>query len=142
MNLIKAFIITILSATIISCGNSTPQKSSLSITTDAKNNIASLGETVKLSIKNPKGVDISSIIYTLNGEPVDASFKLDDELLGVQTVTATVKIGDASEAITTKLTILNNESPKVYGYKNIACLTFQDDQRNCIATTYQDSQRK
>lgn len=119
MNLIKAFIITILSVTIISCGNSNSQKSNLSITTDAKNNVATLGETVKLSIKNPKGVDISSINYMLNGESVDASFTLDDELLGVQTLTANVIIGDASEEITTNLTILNNQSPKVYGYKII-----------------------
>jgi glutamine cyclotransferase len=119
MHSIKAFIITILSITIISCGNSTSPKSSLSITTDAKNNVASLGETVKLTIKNPKGVEISSVNYTLNGESIDASFKLDDELLGVQTVTANVTIGDASEDITTKITILNNHSPKVYGYKII-----------------------
>ena len=119
MHSIKAFIITLLSVTIISCGNSNSQKTNLSITTDAKNNVATLGETVKLSIKNPKGVEISSVSYTLNGEPVDASFKLDDELLGVQTVIANVNIGDASEEITTKITILNNQSPKVYGYKII-----------------------
>ena len=64
MHSIKAFIITILSITIISCGNSTSPKSSLSITTDAKNNVATLGETVTLSIKNPEQVEISEISYT------------------------------------------------------------------------------
>ncbi|MFT4683925.1 MAG: glutamine cyclotransferase [Glaciecola sp.] len=119
MHSIKAFIITILSITIISCGNSNSQKSKLSITTDAKNNVARLGETVKLSIKNPKQIEISEVSYTLNGEPVETSFKLGDELLGVQTITAYFKIGDASETISSKITILNNQLPKVYGYKII-----------------------
>ncbi|MFT5847644.1 MAG: glutamine cyclotransferase [Psychroserpens sp.] len=119
MHSIKAFIITILSVTIISCGNSTPQKTSLSISTDAKSNVTTLGKTVNLSIKNPKGIEISAVSYTLNGEPIDASLKLDDALLGIQTVKATVSIGEASEVIETKITILNNQSPKVYGYKII-----------------------
>jgi len=119
MNLIKAFTITILSATIISCGNSNSQKSNLSISTDAKNNVVTLGETVKLSIKNPDQIEISDVSYSLNGEPVKASFKLNDELLGIQTIIASVKVGDISEDIITKLTILNNQSPKVYGYKII-----------------------
>ncbi|WP_047546842.1 glutaminyl-peptide cyclotransferase [Psychroserpens sp. Hel_I_66] len=119
MQSIKVFIITILSTIIISCGNSNTQKSNLSITTNAKNNVVSLGETVKLSIKNPNGVEISSVDYKLNGEPVDASFMLDDQLLGTQTVNATVKVGDSSEEISTTLTILNNQSPKVFGYKII-----------------------
>jgi glutamine cyclotransferase len=119
MHSIKTFIITILSATVISCGNSNSQKLNLSITTNAKNNVATLGETIKLSINNPKQIEISGISYTLNGEPVDASLTLDHALLGIQTVKATVSIGDASEVIETKITILNNQSPKVYGYKII-----------------------
>ena len=119
MHSIKTFIITILSATVISCGNSNSQKSNLSITTNAKNNVATLGETIKLSINNPKQIEISGISYTLNGEPVDASLTLDNALLGIQTVKATVNIGDASVVIETKITILNNQSPKVYGYKII-----------------------
>ncbi|MDG5491758.1 glutaminyl-peptide cyclotransferase [Psychroserpens sp. SPM9] len=119
MQAIKTFIITILSITIISCGNSGTQKTSLSITTDAKNNVVKLGETIKLSIKNPKGLDISAIHYSLNGQPVEATFKLADEKLGLQTLKATVTHGDTSEEISTKITILNNTTPKVYGYKVI-----------------------
>ncbi|MCD2259217.1 glutaminyl-peptide cyclotransferase [Psychroserpens luteolus] len=119
MRSIKAFIITVLSVILISCGNSGTQKTSLSIVTDAKKNVAKLGETVKLSIKNPKDLEISSVNYTLNGIAVDETFTLDDERLGIQTITATVTYGDASEDISTKLTILNNQTPKVYGYNII-----------------------
>ncbi|MEH6536206.1 MAG: glutaminyl-peptide cyclotransferase [Psychroserpens sp.] len=117
MHTIKAFIITLLSITIISCGNSGTQKTNLSIATDAKNNVITIGETVKLSVHNPKGLEISSINYSFNGETIEDSFKLDDQKLGIQTITATVKFGESSEDITTKITILSNVSPKVYGYK-------------------------
>ncbi|OUS00753.1 glutamine cyclotransferase [Flavobacteriales bacterium 33_180_T64] len=117
MHSIKTFIITLLSITIISCGNSGTQKTNLSIATNAKNNVVTLGETLKLSVNNPKGLNISSIKYQLNGKPVEDSFILDDEKLGIQIVTATVKFEESSEAITTKLTILNSQQPKVYSYK-------------------------
>lgn len=116
---IKTFIITLLSVTIISCGNSGTQKTNLSIATDAKNNVVTLGETIKLSVKNPKGIEISSINYLFNGQPIEDSFTLDNQRLGIQTITATVKFEESSEDITTKITILNNVSPKVYGYKII-----------------------
>ncbi|SDS52046.1 Glutamine cyclotransferase [Formosa sp. Hel1_31_208] len=117
MSPIKAFIITILSVAIISCGNTETQKSNLSISTTAKNNVASLGQTIKLSLNNPKGLEISSIQYSLDGLPVDDSFLLDDEKLGVQTILANVTYKEQKEEITASLTILSNQSPKVYGYK-------------------------
>lgn len=119
MRSIKAFIITLLSVTMISCGNSGNQKTNLSLTTSAKKNIITLGETLTLSVNNPKGLEISSIKYQLNGTPVEDSFTLNDALLGIQTLTATVTFDDTSEEISTKLTILNNQAPKVYDYKII-----------------------
>nr|WP_321236481.1 glutaminyl-peptide cyclotransferase [uncultured Psychroserpens sp.] len=119
MRSIKAFIITLLSITIISCGNSGKQKRNLSITTNAKNNVFKLGETAQLSINNPKGLEIASITYKLNGETVEDAFKLDNKKLGIYNLSAIIKLGEASEEITTKITILNNEAPKVYGYKII-----------------------
>jgi len=117
MHSIKAFIITILSIVMISCGNSGTQKTKLSIATNGKKNVFTLGETAQLSVNNPKGLEISAVTYTLNGKAIDASFILDDEKLGIHTVTASVNFGDTSENITTKITILNNAAPKVYGYK-------------------------
>jgi len=119
MQSIKTFIITILSVTIISCGNSGTQKTNLSIATDAKKNVITLGETINLSVNNPKNLEISSISYSLNGKAIKESFKLDNEKLGVHTITAKVNLGESSDIITTKITILSNVSPKVYGYKII-----------------------
>ena len=90
-----------------------------SITTDAKNNAVTLGETINFSIKNPKGLEISEVTYTINETPVGESIKIENMNLGVQTVTAKVNYGDASDIITTKITILNNAPPKVYGYNII-----------------------
>lgn len=119
MHLYKAFTIIILSISIISCGNSGNQKTNFTIATNNDKNVFSLGETVKLTINNPKGLAISSISYKLNDITVDDTFDLDDERLGVQTLTATVNFDDTSEDISTKITILSNVSPKVYGYKII-----------------------
>lgn len=119
MYLFKALTIIVLGLIVLSCGNSENQKTSLSISTNDDKNVFSLGETVKLSIQNPKGLDISSISYKLNDVVVDHSFDLDDERLGIQTVTATVNFDDTSADVSTKITILNNVTPKVYGYKII-----------------------
>ncbi|WP_204345398.1 glutaminyl-peptide cyclotransferase [Psychroserpens algicola] len=119
MHTIKALIITLLGFTIMSCGNDDKEKTNLSITTNAKTNVFALGETAKLSIENPKGLDISSVTYKMNGEVIDDTVQLDDEKLGVHNISATVKFGESSEDITTKITILNNEVPKIYGYKII-----------------------
>ena len=117
MQSIKTIIITILSITILSCGNSVSQKTNLSIATNAEKNIITLGETLSLSINNPKDLDISSIEFKFNGETIEDSFQLDNELLGIQTITASVKYDDSSEDISTKITILNDKAPEVYGYK-------------------------
>lgn len=119
MHLFKAFTIIILAFTIVSCGNSENQKTSLSITTNNDKNVFTIGETVALSLNNPEGLDIKSTSYTLNERPIEQSFTLNDVRLGVQTITATVNFEDNSEKITTKITVLNNNAPKVYGYKII-----------------------
>jgi len=104
---------------MISCGNSGTQKTDLSLTTNAEKNVVALGETITLSVNNPKGLEISSIQYMYNGEPIEDTFKLDDEKLGIQTISATVKFDESTEDITSKITILNNKTPQVYGYKII-----------------------
>ncbi|MCK8481161.1 glutaminyl-peptide cyclotransferase [Psychroserpens algicola] len=119
MHTIKALILTLLGFSIISCGNDAKEKTNLSITTNTKTNVFALGETAKLSIENPKGLDISSVTYKMNGEVIDETLQLDDEKLGIHNISATVKFGESSEDITTKITILNNEVPKIYGYKII-----------------------
>ncbi|WCO00468.1 glutaminyl-peptide cyclotransferase [Psychroserpens ponticola] len=119
MSTFKSLILIALSHLLINCGDSKPKKNNVSIHTNAKDNVVKLGETVKLSVNNPDNLEISSINYTLNGESINESFHLNNQRLGIQTITATIDYGDLKENISTKITILNNELPKIYGYKII-----------------------
>jgi glutamine cyclotransferase len=116
MSIYKSFILITLSLLLINCGNSESKTNKLSISTNTPDNVAKLGETITLSINNPNKIEVSSISYKLNGTPVNESFELNDQQLGVQTITATIDFGDSKEEISTKITILNDELPKIYGY--------------------------
>ena len=117
MQVFKSFILIALSLLLINCGNSESKTNSFSITTNAKDNVTKLGETIKLSINNPNKVDISSVSYKLNGTSVNESFDLNSQRLGVQNITATIKYDDLQEDVSSKITILNNQLPKIYSYK-------------------------
>lgn len=118
MSSTKLFIITVLSLIIFTCGD-TPngKKSSFNIKTDAKNNTVALGETLKLSIENPKNKTISNISYKIDATPIEEIFNVTDLTLGVHTITATVTYGETTEETSTNVTILNNAAPKIYSYK-------------------------
>lgn len=118
MSSTKLFIITVLSLIIFTCGD-TPngKKSSFTIKTDAKNNTVALGETLKLSIENPKNKTISNISYKIDATPIEEIFNVTDLTLGVHTITATVTYGETTEETSTNVTILNNVAPKIYSYK-------------------------
>ncbi|MGC1631213.1 MAG: glutaminyl-peptide cyclotransferase [Gelidibacter sp.] len=118
MSTTKLFIITILSLALWSCGdNPNGKKSSFSITTDAKNNTIALGQTLKLSIENPKNKTISGITYKLDAKEIAADFNVKDVRLGEHTLTATVTYENTSEDAATKVTVLNDAAPKIYSYR-------------------------
>lgn len=116
MSIYNSFILITLSLLLMNCGNSESKTNKLSISTNTQDNVAKLGETITLSINNPDKIEISSISYKLNETPVNESFDLKDQRLGVQTITATIDFGDTKKEISTKITILNDELPKIYGY--------------------------
>ena len=118
MSSTKLFIITVLSLSLWNCGdNPNGKKSSFSISTDAKNNTVALGETIRLSIENPKNKAINGISYKIDSREIDADFKVKEMPLGMHTITATVSYDNTSEEASTKLTILNDAAPKIYSYK-------------------------
>ena len=119
MSAFKSFILIALSLLLINCGDSESKKNNISIRTNTNDNVVKLGETITFSIHNPDNVDISSISYSLNGNTITESLDVKNQKLGVQTVTATIDFGDSKEDVTTKITILNNQLPKIYGYKII-----------------------
>ncbi|MBA6151174.1 glutaminyl-peptide cyclotransferase [Gelidibacter maritimus] len=118
MSSTKLFIITVLSLFFLTCGdNPNGKKSNFSISTDAKNNTTTLGETVKLSVENPKNKSISNISYKLDETPIEENFKVTNLALGVHKITATVTYGETTEETSTNLTVLNDVAPKIYSYK-------------------------
>ena len=116
MTIYKSFIFIALSLLMINCGNSENKTNKFSISTNTKDNVITRGETIKLSINNPNKIEISSVNYKLNEIPVNATFDINDQPLGIQTISAIIEYGNAQEEISTKITILNDELPKIYGY--------------------------
>ncbi len=116
MSFSKLFIITTLSIFLSACGNSDSKKNNLSISTNADKNTIKLGDDLKLSLNNPKNLDIKSVTYQLNDKEIQDAFVVDSKL-GEQTITAKVTFGDSTEDITTTIIVLNNEAPKIYSYK-------------------------
>ena len=121
MKLRNLFIILILSLLIISCGsNNGTKKSDFTVKTNAKRNNITLGETLNLSVNNPKGHKVSSVTYKLSGKSVSENEIIDDEKLGKQVIEATISYNeDKKDIIKQNIFILNNKPPKVYTYKII-----------------------
>uniref|UniRef100_UPI00404B681D glutaminyl-peptide cyclotransferase n=1 Tax=Gelidibacter sp. TaxID=2018083 RepID=UPI00404B681D len=120
MTSFKLFIITLLSIFLINCEKKADANAvNFSISTDATKNTIALGKTINLSLKNPNNLEITSVSYKLNNQPVDASFVVENIKLGTQSITAKVSYDDTSEEVTTDIIVLNNQSPKIYSYKII-----------------------
>jgi glutamine cyclotransferase len=118
MSFIKLFTITSLCLFLWACGGSDTKINNFSITTNASKNTIQLGGTLKLSLKNPNNLSITSISYELNGNHISESFVVNSKL-GEQMITAKVNYDDTSEEVSSKIIVLNNESPKIYSYKII-----------------------
>ena len=75
-----------------------------------------LGDTLKLSINNPKKLEITNVDYQLNGEPIENISVLDHMTLGEKEITATISLGDKTETITKSVQVFNNIIPSYYTY--------------------------
>lgn len=118
MSFAKLFTITALSLFLWTCGGSDTNKNNFSIATNAEKNTIQLGKSIDLTLKNPKNLSVQSVSYQMNGKDIAESFVVDSKL-GEQTITAKVNYDDTSEVVSTTITILNNEQPKIYSYKII-----------------------
>ena len=103
---------------LASCGENS-KSNNFSIDTNAKKNEITLGETLEFSLKNPKYLEITSVTYKLDDIVISSPFQTQDLKLGSHNLTATVNYGTDSENISTKIFVLNNESPKIYTYNII-----------------------
>ena len=105
---------------LVSCGNGNGTKSSnFSLDTNTKKNEIILGEPLKISLKNPKNLEVSSVVFTLDNDTIENPYSTQDLKLGSHKLSATIKHGDILESISTNIIVLNNELPKIYTYKII-----------------------
>ncbi|WP_178985117.1 glutaminyl-peptide cyclotransferase [Winogradskyella helgolandensis] len=115
MHISKYFILLALSLFLSNCGETNASKiSSLSINTSVKSLM--LGDTLKLSINNPKHLEIVKVSYQLNGKPIENTHILDQVILGKKEITATVNLGDKTETLSKSVQVFNNIIPSYYKY--------------------------
>ncbi len=116
MQLSKYIIVICLSLTLINCGDTnTSNQTSLSINTSVKS--AMLGDTLKLSINNPKKLELTDISYQLDGQPITNNAILRDITLGEKVITAIIKFDEKTETLTKSIKVFNNSEPTIYKYE-------------------------
>ncbi|MDN3493214.1 glutaminyl-peptide cyclotransferase [Winogradskyella bathintestinalis] len=116
MQLSKYFILFTLSLALSNCGDTTSaNQSRLSI--DTKEKSFMLGDTLNLTINNPKKLEVTNVSYALNGKPIENNAILNNVTLGNKTITATVQIEDKTETVTKTITVFNNIIPSIYKYE-------------------------
>lgn len=120
MKLFKYLTIIFLSVFIIACGsNSGTKKKDFVIKTNAIKGNISKNETLNISLENKKSHTIDSIQYKLEGNRIEESMSLNDVKLGKHTIEATIFFKNEKQVVSTTITILNDEAPKIYTYKII-----------------------
>ena len=115
MQLSKYIILLCLNLILTNCSDTNSSKQSgISINTTVKSLM--LGDTLKLSINNPKKLDITNVSYKLNGKPIDNNTILNDVTLGEKIISATVNYNDKTETFTKPIKVFNNVIPSYYTY--------------------------
>jgi glutamine cyclotransferase len=120
MKLYKSLTFIFLGVFLVACGSDINElKKDISINTNTANNAIALGDKLELTIKNPKNHDVKGISYTLKGNPINAASNISDLHLGTHEIVANLKIEGESTTITENITILNNQSPKIFTFNII-----------------------
>ncbi len=116
MQLSKYIILICLSLVLINCGETNASKQTgLTINTAVKSFM--IGDTLKLSINNPKKINITEVSYQLNGKSIDENSVLDAITLGEKVITATINYEDQTASISTSIKVFNNSIPSYYTYE-------------------------
>ena len=115
MRLSKYIIILCLSFFLTNCGNNSNTKTRLSINTNTKT--IALGDTLNLSINNPKKLTIENVSYKLNGKSINAKEVLTGIKLGKKQLSATVTYNGKTENISKTITVFNANVPELYTYE-------------------------
>lgn len=113
----KSLTIIFLCVLMVSCGASiTEVKQDLSITTNAQNDALTLGDKLEFSLNNPKNHPIENVSFTLDGNSVTSNEALINMKLGTHDLEASFSVNGEQASISKSITILNNQTPKIYTY--------------------------
>ncbi len=103
------------------------------VTSVQKNNIIQGGE-LTLSLKAKKDMTIDSVVYTIENEHLGKSLntdgfkaKINTKTLGHKMIKANIHTSYGTTSVTTEISVLNPNPPKVYGYKIINTYAHQTD---------------
>lgn len=116
MHLSKYLIVFCLSLVFINCGEDNSSKQT-GLTIELNTKSLLLGDTLNLTIKNPKGLNITNINYQLDGKPISKNQVLKDISLGEKSLVAMVTYDDKTETLSKIITIYNNIIPSIYNYE-------------------------
>lgn len=114
------FILFLLSCVmLVSCGDNDKTLRTLTLKTNGENNIFKLGDTLKITINNPKNVVYNGVTFFVNEQPISNQLVLDTMSLGIHKLKAVFDLDEQTLEKTIPLTLLNNKRPKVYGFEII-----------------------
>jgi glutamine cyclotransferase len=118
MNFSKVLRIITIGIIAFGCGNTSKAvKSNFVIQTNAKKNIISNAEVLKLSLKNLNAIKVDSVQFMMNNTPISNLEDLKDVALGEKMIKALVYYDDVKEVVLQKLIVVNNKKPKLYTYE-------------------------
>lgn len=118
MHLSKYITVICLSLVLSNCNDkNASNQSGLAISTNLKSVL--LGDTLKLTVNNPKQLNIESIVYQLDGEPISETKVLSDIILGEKVITAIVTYDDETISLSKPITVYNDVIPSYYSYEVI-----------------------
>lgn len=101
-----------------SCNSESSTKTPLfSVETNSKNNSFKLGDTLKLNFRNHKQKTIKTVTHNFQNRTVENDLVLNNLKLGIHNLISTIVYDDKSETIETKITVLNNQTPKVLSFE-------------------------
>ncbi|WP_426430713.1 glutaminyl-peptide cyclotransferase [Winogradskyella sp. HB-48] len=116
MQFSKHLILLSLSLALINCGETnTVNQTGLAIDLNTKSLL--LGDTLNLTISNPKKLNITNVSYKLNGKSIGENEVLENITLGEKSLVATIKYDDKTETVSKSITIYNNIIPSIYNYE-------------------------
>lgn len=132
VNLLFLFVLNLF---LFSCGSNSGKKSSdFSLETDVSKAEFKLGDTINLSIRNPKNRQIDSTRFYFENELLASNrtstslqLNLSDQKLGNQLIRAMVFSEGETDTIQLPVKIYNDSAPTVYTYKVVN--TYPHDQK-------------